>query len=480
MWLSVADSYALLVLQLASTMIIARLLTPAEVGVFAIAAVFSMLASMFRDFGIAEYMIQERELTAEKIAAAFGLNIVASWGMAAALFFGAGPAASFYANAGVGEVMRVQALSFVLVPFGAVTMAWFRRELNFTPILASNVAGSVTGFVVSIGLALAGFGYMSLAWSAVASIAVTVAISLAWRPRDFPRWPSLRGVGPVFHFSKYVVSMWVAGQAGRGAPELVIGRAEGVVEVAMFSRAAGLLEMFNRLVMRTVQHVAMPYFARSDRESGDLAEPYLRSVAYVTGLGWAFFAFIGLAAFAAIRIVYGPQWDAAAVLAPVLCLAGAIDAVHAMSRDALLVRGRAREGNALQFIVVALQVAGLLLVVPFGLPGAAWGMVAAAAAGFVVTQVYLRRHIGLTWRGLVRACLPSLGLAAFAVAPAALWALLFGGPSPEAYLAFGFGGGALTVVAWLVGVHVLRHPLAAEVASVRERVAGWLGRSRPA
>ena len=48
LWLSLADSYLMLVLQLVSTMIIARVLSPAEIGVFAIAAVFSSLASMFR------------------------------------------------------------------------------------------------------------------------------------------------------------------------------------------------------------------------------------------------------------------------------------------------------------------------------------------------------------------------------------------------------------------------------------------------
>ena len=68
-WLTFADSYFGLVLQIASTMIIARILTPQEIGVFAIAAVFSTLASMFRDFGVAEYLIQERELTSDKIAA---------------------------------------------------------------------------------------------------------------------------------------------------------------------------------------------------------------------------------------------------------------------------------------------------------------------------------------------------------------------------------------------------------------------------
>lgn len=84
---SIADSYLALPLQLVGTMIISRLLTPAETGVFAVAAVFAAFASTFRDFGVAEYLIQENELDAEKIRAALTVNIAISWAMALLLFF---------------------------------------------------------------------------------------------------------------------------------------------------------------------------------------------------------------------------------------------------------------------------------------------------------------------------------------------------------------------------------------------------------
>ena len=98
--LSLADNYLAIVLQLASTVIIARLLTPAEVGVFAIATVFSALASSFRDFGMAEYLIQARDLNHEKIRAALTMNIMVSWAMAATLFLAAPAAAAFYREQG--------------------------------------------------------------------------------------------------------------------------------------------------------------------------------------------------------------------------------------------------------------------------------------------------------------------------------------------------------------------------------------------
>lgn len=467
-----ADSYAGLLLQLASTMIISRILSPAEVGIVAIAAVFSMLASMLRDFGVAEFLIQERDLTKEKLAATLALNIIVSWLMAAAMFFGASGAASFYGNAGVAEVMRIQAIGFLLVPFGAVTMAWFRREMNFMPITVCSLAGNVTSFTVSIAMVLHGFGYVSLPWANVASIAVTVVLSAWYRPGNFPRFPSFKGIGHVFRFSKFVSLMYIVGQIGRGAPELIIGRAQGVVAVGIFSRASGLVELFNRTVMRPVWFVCMPYFAKAERSDGSMAAAYAKSVAYTTVMGWPFLALLALAAFPAIRIVYGPQWDAAVPLAQILCAARAIELVHTTSREALLAKGLAKDANWLQLVLVLVLAAGLMLVVPFGLYGAAWGCVAAAAASTALSHHYVATRIGVRTADLLRACVPSATITVLSVAAASLWALL-DPPSPQGYLAYGMGATALTVVSWLFAVVALKHPVVRELEPVMRKLMAW-------
>jgi O-antigen/teichoic acid export membrane protein len=462
LWLTMADSYFGVVLQLISTVIISRVLTPKEVGIYAVAAVFSGLASMFRDFGVAEYMIQEKELSNDKIAAALTLNIAVSWSMALAMVLGAPYAAAFYKDAGIGAVMRVQALGFLMIPFGAVTMAYFRRQLNFRPVLICNVAANVTSFAIAVTLVLLGFGYMSMAWASVAAIAVSVCLGLWFRPAHFPRWPGLKGVGAVFGFSKFVSSIYIVGQIGKGAPEMVIGRAESVVEVAMFSRAGGLVEIAQRLLLRPVHFICMPYFAQSQRDGGTIADAYIKSVSFLTAVGWPFLAFMGLAAFPAMRMVYGPQWDAAVPLAQILCAACCLELVHLMSREALLARGLARQANSLQMGLLLLQGLGLAAVVPFGLVGAAWGMLAAAACGLVLSQWFLARGIGLRAGDLLRACLPSLAILAGALAPAALWAVLSQAQHQQ-HVLFGLGGAALTAGAWLLMLHSLRHPLMAEI-----------------
>ena len=475
--LSVASSYYALILQLASTVIIARLLPPAEIGVFAVASVFSALASMLRDFGVAEYMIQERELTREKVAATLGLNIIVSWTMALAIFAGGSAAAGFYRNPGIADVMAIQAIGFVLVPFGAVTMAYLRREMDFTPHVICSALGATTSFVVSVALALAGWGATGLACGAVAGIAATVVGSAFFRPAWFPRLPSLRGMGQVFHFAKFAGGVYIVAQLGKGSPELIIGRAQGMAEVAIYSRAGGLIEMFNKLALRPLMSVCMPYFANSHRAGQALDQAYLRTVVMVTGLGWPMLGFAAVASYSAIRIIYGPQWDAAVPLAQLLCAACALELVHVMSREVLLSKGEARVANNLQLGLVALQVLGLTLAIPYGLVGAAWGTVAAAAAGTILSQAVLSKAIGLQWGDMLLACSRSLIPTITVVAPALAWSLIEG-VGPHNYVRYGLGAGALSVVGLLAGLRWSAHPLWDEVDALGQRALAWVSRRR--
>lgn len=476
---SVADSYVSVALQLAATMIIARLLTPTEMGIFAVAAVFALFASTFRDFGVAEYLIQEQELTHDKIRAAFAANIAVSWLMALLLFFSSGPIASFYRHPGIADVMQVQSVNFLLIPFGAVTMAYFRRQLDFRPIFIVGLFGNFANFLTATLCALAGQGYMSLAWASLVGIIVTVATSLYFRPTDFPRWPGLKEIRNVVHFGKHASGIYLLGQAGKSAPEMIIGRVLDMSSVAFFSRASGLIEIFHKTVMRAVMPVCLPYFAKSGREEGSVLSGYLRSVSYLTAIGWPFFIFMGITAYGAIRLVYGPQWVASVPLAQILCGAAMIEIVFFLAKEVIIAAGRVDQSNLLQLGVQGSRIFGLLAVIPFGLAGACWGLLAASCFGALFARWMLARTIGLRVRDIAKACLPSAYIAVVSTLPVALWAMV-DEISEGNYVYIFFCGGLLMAIAWLIAVRqFMPNTLWIEIVGVARRIAPWQAGDRP-
>ena len=463
--LSALDNYLGLVLQLASTVIIARLLTPTETGIFAVAAVFAALASTFRDFGVAEYLIQEKELDNDAIRAALSVNVAISWLMALLLFVLAPAAARFYDAPGVADVMRVQAASFLLIPFGAVTMAWFRREMNFKPIMLASLLANIVSFAVAVGMALRGHSYMSLAWSSLAGVVVTVAASVWMRPAGFPRWPGVKGIRRVVQFGKFASGVYIFGQAGKGAPEMIIGRGLDMAAVGVFSRAYGLVEIFNRLVLRAMLPVCLPYFAKDVREQGSPLRGLLTTMSYLTVIGWTFLGYIAAVSYSAIRVMYGTQWLDAVPLAQIVCAAAAFELVYYAAKEAMLSVGKARESNALQMIVQGLRIVGLLVAVPFGLVAACWGLLVATALGAVAAHLYLRAHLGLQLGQVAAAAWPSAQVAAIALVPLFAWV----GWQPldaDNFLITAAAGGLYVACAWVLGLRTLRHPLWAEVVSM--------------
>lgn len=464
-------------MQLIATVIIARLLTPEETGVFAVAAVFAALASTFRDFGVAEYLIQEKTLTDDKIRAALSANIAASWLMAALLFFGSHAIAEFYRHPGVAEVMQVQSINFLLIPFGAVTMAYFRREMNFRPIFIAGLATNITSLAVSIICARAGFGYMSLAWASLAGTVVGVTVSVLLRPAYFPRWPGLAEIRGVLHFGKHASGIYLFGQVGKSAPEIIIGRTLDMSAVGFFSRANGLIEIFHRSVLRAVMPVCMPYFAKSNREQGNIVSGYLAATSYLTAIGWPFFIYLWIVAYGAVRLIYGDQWITSVPLAQILCIVALIDIVHVMATEAIIAMGRVDRSNALQFGIQGARISGLFAAIPFGLEGACWGLLVASIIGSLYAQWMLHRTIGLRVVEVLTACRPSALIAAATALPVAL--LDFWIPmTEENYLQFLVGSVILTGTLWLFAVRRFHPMLWSEMVGMVKHIAHRNSRNR--
>lgn len=465
----IIQNYYAVALQLVGTMIISRILTPGEIGIFAIAAVLGALAGQLRDFGLQEYLIQEKELTHAKIRSAFGMNVITSWTMALAFFLGSTYVGEFYREPGVAEVMRIQAMSFLIIPFGAINMAYYRRELNYKPHLVAGLFSNTVSFSIAILLVLNGFSYLSMAWSAFAGVLVGVSVSLFFRPKDYPRLPAFSGLGRVFHFSKHAMSIYVLGQINKGAPEAIIGRIQDAAAVAYFSRAYGMIEIFNRLIVGPTIEICLPYLAKEARAGQQTRVGYLKAVTLLTGVGWSFFAVAGILAYSGIRILYGPQWQQSVPLAQLLCATAIVELLYWLAAEAMIAEGRIDRSNRLKFLLLCLRLMGIFMIIPFGLTGVCWGLLTAAIVGASVSQYYLRNIIGLHFSDVIKSVMPSVYTALFASLPAAM--IVFVADQHEGnFLGVFLGAGSLSVVAWLIGVRLFRHPAWDEIVLITRKV----------
>lgn len=469
---SAGGNYIGLILQFGTTIVLSRLLTPTELGVFAVAAVFSSLALTVRDFGLGEYLVQKSDLNEQDLRSAITFSLLLSWSLGIMLWLTAPWLAAYFREPGVGEVLRVLALAFALIPFGAVTMAWYRRQLILRPLFVASLASSFTSFVVSISCAWAGMRYMSLAWASVAGVLATVLVSAWFRPNDLPRKPGLQGLRSALEFGRSTVLVNLASQLGRRAPEILIGRLQSLEAVAMFGRAGALVELFQRLVVRSVQPLALPVFAQCQRDHGSPASAYLNSMTLLTLTGWPVLGYLALVAPTAIGLAYGPQWSDAIEPSRILCAMAAVELLHRFSREVLLSQARRQLANALSLAQLALRFAGLLAVIPGGLEGACWGLLASSVLGAALQHAVLSRTLGLAHGEVLRSCVVNLGVAMASCAPLALWMGLQGSANARTGIT-AFVGAIVTAGAWYLCLRAMHLPLLVEV----HRLFRWVQRA---
>ncbi len=469
---SFGERYFSLAVTIASTMILARLLTPAQVGVFSLCAAVTSVAGILRDFGVSEYLIQEKELTRAKMRAAFGVALAVGWGAGAFVFFGRDTAAQYFNEPLVAQVLAVLTLNFLILPFASPAHALLSREMAFRKIFLIQTSCNTLQAACAVGLAYAGFGTMALAWAPIASVSLQTLLLLGLRPKDSLLLPSWRHTAQVWRYGSLMASSRVVDVLSRNAHEVIIAKLHGFASVGLFSRALGLLDMFNTNVIDAAQRVANPALARQRREGRIDPDDVARATAMLTAVSWPFFAFVAVFSLELVTLLFGSQWLAAAPICSVLAIAMMLNSWWAFGPNVLAVTGRAALRLRLSLVHAAAHVLLLLVLAPAGLHAVALAWCASSGLMVLIYMRAIAQAIGVPTSKLLGAARGSALVAALCLAVQALaaWAAHSLGLSALPTLLLGAAG---TVVVWLVAIHRFGHPIAPEVAKLS-------GRLRPA
>lgn len=356
------------------------------------------------------------------------------------------------------EILRVLAINFVLIPFGSVVLSYLNREMQFATILLVGVTSEFVRAASGIWFAWIGLGAMSLAWSALLGVIATVVLARLLVPSHFILRPGFREWRRVMGFGGRATLATVAFQLQQGAPEVVIGRYLSAAAVGFFSKALGVIRLFDRTVLLAVSPAILPHMAAKYRSGESVVDFYTHGLGLMTVLAWPCYAFIAIMAFPVVRILFGDQWDTAVPLARILSIYAAVDALYAFTAQALVAVGAIHLLVRLRVVTLLAAILALMLAIPYGLEVVAFSMLFPAVVGLLYSSLLMRSAIGLEGRVYIKATVSSLLVTAATVA----FPLLYLGLSAEGgqpyWLSFVISA-AGAGVGWLAAVLALRHPI---------------------
>lgn len=352
------------------TVVLARLLAPADFGLFALGLVMLNLFDYVRDFGVTAALVQHRDPLHRLLPTGFTVSLLFGALMAGLAVLLAPTIAHLMGHPELTAVVRVLAVALLISSFNALPQATLRRGLQFGRRLLPELSGALVKMTVAIAFAATGHGVWSLVWAQLAGSAVTT--TLYWLvARPSPRMGFDRSVvAALLRFGLPVTALTFLGYLDYNLPATVIGRRLGSEAVGYWSLGFRLAELTIISLCMVIGEVLFSALARLQDDRERLVDGYLAAVGLVVAV--TFPVGLGIAALAPdiVGLLYGARYAPAAAPLAGLALFATLHAAGFHSGDVYKAIGRPS-------ILAWLSVAALVVLAP-----AVW-----VAAGHSVTAV---------------------------------------------------------------------------------------------
>lgn len=362
----------------ASTVILARLLVPADFGLLALGT--SMLAALdlLTSFRFDVALIQNQAAGRADYDSAWTLNQLLGAGLAVFMCIAAFPAAAFYEEPRLAPIVFVLAASALLDGFQNIGIVSFRKEMNFGREFAFTVTRKLVQVIVAGVMAFWLRTYWALAAGIIASSITGVLASYLMHPYR-PRWALSRS-RELIGFSKWLVLDNLTFFLRHRSSDVIIGKIAGPAQLGLFGLAYELAMIAHNNLSAPIDRAMFPGYARMAADRNTLRDGYL-SVAGMTSLVAVPVA-VGTASVAPLLVplLFGPQWLGSIPVVQVLGFASAISLLGAGASVVYLAIGRPRillwvSGNFILFLLTSMA----LLLPRMGLVGAGWSFLIAAS-----------------------------------------------------------------------------------------------------
>jgi PST family polysaccharide transporter len=407
------------VLRFGSVVVLARLLTPQDFGLVAMATTVAGIAEIIRDFGLSSAAIQSRSLSDQERTNLFWINVGIGAGCGALAVAGSAAIADFYGDPRVRPI--VLALAGLMVVSGANTQfrAELSRSLAFRALAVTDVVAQLLGVSVAVLAAALGAGYWAIVLQQVTLVIATCAINVAqcsWRPRWYARAVSVR------RFVRYgggVVGTQAIGYATNNVDNLAIGAVWGTGPLGLYSRAYQLLlvplEQLNTAMTAVVLSVLSK--VRDDRAR---FERYLATVQLLNSslVGTGFAVAAGLCV-PLVAVIFGPGWHGVAPIFALLAVGGVFRALTQVVYWTFLALGLTGRQLKVYLVTRPFMIGLILAGLPWGPVGVAAGHSVAFLLYWMVSLWQLGRAAGMDVRPLFAQAIRSLGIITIPAALAA-------------------------------------------------------------
>lgn len=408
---SFAEKLLSMVIQMAVSIIVARMLAPADFGVMAIMTFFTSVTLAIVDSGFSQALIRKQEPTEEEYRSVLRFNIVVSVLLYALLVAIAPPLSRLYDSPIIADIAPVLFLVLPINSLCVVQTVMFTREFRFALLSKIVFLSSLISGIVAVVMAIMGCGIWSLVVQRLLMMGIK-AISFwairRWRSDAKFSFKALRAMAP---FATRLLATELIASVYNNIAQLFIGKIHTTSTLGYYSQAQKLKDLPVTSTVQAVQGVTFPALSKLADDSQKFDNGYLRIVGM---LGFLIFPLmLGFIAIAPemFELLLGQKWMPTVPYFEILALSGLFYPLAIVAYNVLKTKSDGRIILRLEVIKRVIMTAVLVYTIPRGVESVAWGMTAMAAIEFLLNTASAMRYMSIGLMQLIRAILPSLLLA---------------------------------------------------------------------
>lgn len=337
---SVVRNWGNRVITLAVFVLLARLLEPAQMGLFAAAVAVLAVVDVLIEQGFGDAIVQRRTLTAAQVNAAFWVTIVLATLAYAVLFAAAPMIEGRMQTEGLATILRWAGLAMLINALGSCQQAMLRRHFEYRwlalrVLIATGTAGAVAATCAVLGLGV---------WSLVVQYLVFATLNVGllwWRPRWVPgREVDGAGLRELFRYGSSVLGTRLLEYGNVRFIELFVAATLGPVALGIYMVGARIHQTLMLLLISSFMDVSLSAFARLADRMDDFRRAYYRATEAAGGLVMPCFVATALLAPELTVLAFGEKWAESAYVLRVLGAVGALQVVQYLNQSAISARGR--------------------------------------------------------------------------------------------------------------------------------------------
>ena len=392
---TVAMRFSMRGIGLVSTVILARLLVPADFGLVAMATIIFGLVEVMGRFGFGVFLIQKQNAGHDYYDTAWTLSILRGVVTCGLLFVIAMPVADFFGDPRLVEILYVLALVALVGGINNIGVIDFLKNLTFGKDFKLHVVSKLAAFCVTITAAILLRNY----WALVIGIATTefVRVALSYMMHPYRPRISLARWREIMHFSKWLLVNNIFIFLNRESAGLIVGKILGAASLGLYSVAYEIATLATSELVLPIRRALLPGYAKLANDPEALRKSYIDGLALILLLGAPAAAGVGLVADPLVRLFLGDKWLDAIPLLQLFAIFAVIQVSFANSAPLFNALGRPHLNTVTAGVNIAI---GLPLFIwatfQWGMSGTIWALIVANFVSAIVAFSLVVRALRLS------------------------------------------------------------------------------------